>query len=144
MNLSMRQNKSGLAREQRKGWREPAVVPIAGGVSGWRRSGRAQRKWWRRAVPAPQTEGVPPAKPSSPGPPSHSLLSGGWQQPGGGKESDICDAPPKSHQTQFHLLSQDTPPFPLVSQHLTWSHHSEMSSLTRSFLPLNSTHTCLD
>lgn len=34
MNLSTRQNKSGLAREQRKGWREPAVVPIAGGVSG--------------------------------------------------------------------------------------------------------------
>lgn len=85
--------KVALQHNRGEGWRAP------GGVSGWRRSGRAEGKWWRRAVPAPQTRGVPPAKPSSPESPSQSLLSGGWQRPGGGKEYDICDAPPKSHQT---------------------------------------------
>ena len=143
MSLSMSQNKSGLGTGQR--WRAGECQPRAerrrslrpGGGQGERRGGsegglcQLHRK-----------EGFLHQSHPLLSPPVTACYQGAGSSPEEGRKlPSVMRLWNLTRWAQFHVLSEDTPPFPLASQHLTWSHHSEMASLTRSFLPWNSTHT---
>ena len=107
------QENSGRAGESQP--RSRAQEESRGGGAQGEHSGNGEG-----GLPAPQTAGVPPAKPSSPGPPVTACYQGAGSSLEEGRNlTSVTRLLNLTRQAQFHLLSQDTPPFPLVSQRLT-------------------------